>query len=55
MRALGHDQGNVSHSLRNLQAKGLMTLATTPGGQVEAIDLTAAGQQVAARLTGSCD
>ena len=55
VRALAHDQGNLSHSLANLVAKGLLTRTTTPGGKVEAIDLTAAGRQVAARLTGSCD
>jgi DNA-binding MarR family transcriptional regulator len=52
VRALGHDKGNLSHSLANLEAKGLVTLATTPGGHTEAVDLTAAGRQVAARLTG---
>jgi DNA-binding MarR family transcriptional regulator len=55
VQALGHDKGNVSHSLANLTRKGLITLTKTPGGQAEAIDLTAAGRQMVARLTGSCD
>jgi DNA-binding MarR family transcriptional regulator len=55
VHALGHDKGNLSHSLRNLEAKGLITMSKTPGGQVEAVDLTTAGRQAAARLTGSCE
>jgi hypothetical protein len=48
-------KGNLSHSLANLEAKGLATIARTPGGQAEALDLTAAGRQRAAQLMGSCD
>jgi DNA-binding MarR family transcriptional regulator len=55
VRALAHDKGNLSHSLANLEAKGLITRTTTPGGQAEAVDLTAAGRQRAAQLAGSCD
>ena len=55
VRALGHDKGNLSHSLANLEAKGLITIQKTPGGQAEAIDLTAAGREVAMRLTASCE
>jgi DNA-binding MarR family transcriptional regulator len=43
-RALRHDKGNLSTSLRNLEVKGLVTLARTPGGKVEAVDLTPAGR-----------
>jgi DNA-binding transcriptional regulator GbsR (MarR family) len=32
VRALGHDKGNLSTSLRNLAAKGLVTITKTPGG-----------------------
>jgi DNA-binding MarR family transcriptional regulator len=53
--ALGHDQGNLSHSLANLERKGLLKIARTPGGKAEALDLTPQGRKVAAPLTGSCD
>jgi DNA-binding MarR family transcriptional regulator len=43
VRALGHDKGNLSTSLKNLAAKGLVTITRTPGGQAEAVDLTAEG------------
>jgi hypothetical protein len=46
MRALvarGFDKGNVSTSLKGLAAKGLVTIARTPGGKAEAIALTAEG------------
>ena len=38
--ALGFDKGNVSTSLKGLAAKGLVTVARTPGGRAEAVDLT---------------
>jgi hypothetical protein len=55
VHALAHDKGNLSHSLHNLAAKGLVTIARTPGGQAQAVDLTAAGRQRVAALRGSCD
>jgi DNA-binding MarR family transcriptional regulator len=51
----GFDKGNVSTSLKGLAAKGLVTVARTPGGKAEAIDLTPQGCQRAAQLTGSCE
>jgi hypothetical protein len=39
VQALAHDQSNLSHSLHNLEAKGLVRLVRTPGGKAEAIDL----------------
>jgi DNA-binding MarR family transcriptional regulator len=54
-QALAHDKGNLSHSVANLEAKGLVTIARTPEGQVEAVDLTAQGRQVAVQRTGSRD
>jgi DNA-binding MarR family transcriptional regulator len=53
VRALGHDKGNVSTSLKGLEAKGLVTITRTPGGHAEAVDLTAEGRQRVARLTAS--
>lgn len=42
--AQGHDKGNVSTSLKGLETKGLVTIARTPGGMAEAVDLTPAGR-----------
>jgi DNA-binding transcriptional regulator GbsR (MarR family) len=39
VQALGHDKGNLSHSLANLERKGLAQLTRTPGGKAQAIDL----------------
>jgi DNA-binding MarR family transcriptional regulator len=54
-RALGHDKSNLSHSLRNLAAKGLVRVHRTPGGQAEAVELTAEGRNRVAALTSSCE
>jgi hypothetical protein len=51
----GFDKGNVSTSLKGLEVKGLVTVARTPGGKAEAIDLTPRGHQRAAQLAGSCE
>jgi DNA-binding MarR family transcriptional regulator len=53
--ARGIDKSNVSTSLKGLAAKGLVTIARTPGGRAEAVDLTAEGRHRVATLTGSCD
>jgi DNA-binding MarR family transcriptional regulator len=53
--AQGFDKGNVSTSLKGLEAKGLVTIARTPGGQAQAVDLTSEGRTRVAALTGSCD
>ena len=42
--ALGFDKDNVSTSLKGLAAKGLVTIARTPGGESEAVDLTSRGE-----------
>ncbi len=55
VQALAHDKGNLSHSLRNLAAKGLVRLTRTPGGKAEAVDLTSQGRQVVAQRAGSCE
>jgi DNA-binding MarR family transcriptional regulator len=55
VRALAHDKGNVSTSLKGLAAKGLVTIARTPGGHAHAIDLTAEGRSQVARLAASCE
>ena len=53
--ALGADKGNLSHSLDNMEAKGLIRITRTAGGKAEAVDLTPEGRQRAAQLTGSCE
>jgi DNA-binding MarR family transcriptional regulator len=55
VHALEHDKGNLSHSLANLETKGLITMARTLGGKAEAVDLTPRGRQRVAQLTGSCE
>jgi DNA-binding MarR family transcriptional regulator len=55
VRALGHDKGNLSTSLRGLEAKGWVRLTRTPGGRVEAVTVTREGRNRVAALTASCD
>jgi DNA-binding MarR family transcriptional regulator len=55
VQALAHEKGNLSHSLRNLEAKGLVRIVRTPGGKAEALDLTPQGRKLVAHLAGSCD
>ena len=54
-RALAHDKGNLSTSLKGLAAKGLVTITRSPGGRAEAVDLTAEGRTRVAALTASCE
>jgi DNA-binding MarR family transcriptional regulator len=54
-RALAHDKGNLSTSLKGLERKGLVTITRTPGGQAEAVDLTPKGRTQVPALTGSCE
>jgi len=54
VHAMAHEKGNLSHSLQNLERKGLVTIARTPGGHAQAVDLTAEGRRRASPLTGSC-
>jgi DNA-binding MarR family transcriptional regulator len=52
---LGFDKGNVSTSLKGLEAKGLVTNTPAPGGQAEAVDLTREMRNRVASLTASCE
>jgi DNA-binding MarR family transcriptional regulator len=54
VHALAHDKGNLSHSLRNLEAKGLIRIARTEG-RAQAIDLTAEGRNLLRSLHRSCE
>ena len=53
--ALQGDKGKISHSLHTLEARGLLVIVRSPGGNAESLYLTAAGQQWARPFTGSCD
>ena len=44
-RTLAHDKGNVSTSLKGLEAKGRVIITRTPGGLAEAVDLTTEGRK----------
>jgi hypothetical protein len=55
VQALAHDQGNLSTSLKGLEHKGLVTIAWTPGGKAEVVDLTAGGRNQVVPLIASCE
>jgi DNA-binding MarR family transcriptional regulator len=55
VHALAHDQGNLSTSLKGLEAKGLVHITRTPGGRAEAVDLTREGRDRVASRTVSCE
>ena len=50
VQSLGRDKGNVSHSLRTLEARGLIIIDRTPGGQANTVHLTSEGQNLACEL-----
>ena len=45
VRALPGDQGNISHSLQTLEARGLIVIGCSPGGKAESLWLTPEGQK----------
>ena len=53
--ALQGDKGNISHSLRTLEARGLLVIVRSHGGKAEAVSLTVAGQKWARQFSGSWD
>jgi DNA-binding MarR family transcriptional regulator len=53
VRALGSNRGNISVSLRNLEAKGLVHVSRTRGGKAESVWLTPAGKKQASQVAGS--
>jgi DNA-binding MarR family transcriptional regulator len=55
VRALSGDKGNISQSLRTLEARGLIIIGRLPGGKAEARWLPPEGQKWASQLTGSWD
>jgi len=55
VQALPNAKGNISHSLRLLEARSLVDIGRSPGGQAANIRLTLAGCQKASELAGSYD
>jgi hypothetical protein len=53
--ALQRDKGHISHRLRTLEARGLLVIGRSRGGQAAYLYLTSEGQQWAAPFEGSCD
>ena len=52
VQAVPSAKGNMSHSLRLLETRGLIRIGRSPGGQAEYVTLTTAGRQKAAQLAG---
>jgi DNA-binding MarR family transcriptional regulator len=53
--ALKGDQGNLSHRLRTLEARGWLVIGRSSGGKAESVRLTPEGQKWACQFAGSCD
>jgi DNA-binding MarR family transcriptional regulator len=45
VKALAADKGNLSHSLRTLEARGWLRIGRSPGGKAQHVTLTTAGMQ----------
>jgi DNA-binding MarR family transcriptional regulator len=50
VKALGGDKGNISHSLRTLEARGWIVLGRISGGRAEALYLTPTGLKIASEI-----
>ena len=50
VKALGGDKGNISHSLHTLEARGLIRIGRTSGGQASYVDLTSEGRNLALQV-----
>jgi DNA-binding MarR family transcriptional regulator len=55
VQALPHAKGNISQSLRRLEAQGLIVLGRTPGGKTAYLHLTASGRKRASDVARSYD
>jgi len=55
VQSLPHAKGNISHSLRRLEAQGWVEIGRSPGGQTEYVRLTSQGRQKACELAQSYD
>jgi DNA-binding MarR family transcriptional regulator len=50
VRALKSDKGNISHSLRTLEARGWLVIDRSAGGKAESLRLTPEGQKWAGQV-----
>ena len=50
VKTLGGDKGNISHSLRALEARGWIAIGRTPGGRADYLDLTPEGLEKASEI-----
>ena len=50
VKALGGDKSNISHSLHTLEARGVIIIGRTPGGQAEYLYLTPEGLEIASEI-----
>ena len=50
VKALGGDKGNISHSLRTLEARGWIVLGRISGGRAESLYLTPTGLKTASEI-----
>ena len=55
VQALAGDKSNISHSLRTLEARGLLVIGRSAGGHAQYVRLTTEGQKWALNFTGSCE
>jgi len=51
VKTLGRDKSNINHSLRTLEARGLITIGRSTGGQATHLDLTSEGRKLASKLS----
>ena len=50
VKTLGRDKSNISHSLHTLEARELIAIGRSPGGQATHLDLTPEGRKLASKL-----
>ena len=50
VKALAADKGNLSHSLRTLEARGWLVIGRSPGGKAQHVTLTLEGTQSAVEM-----
>lgn len=50
VKALGGEKSTISHSLRTLEARGVIVIGRTPGGQAEYLYLTPEGLKKASEI-----
>ena len=50
VQAVKGDKSNISHSLRTLETRGLISIGRSPGGKAAYVDLTSEGRKLASKL-----